>query len=671
MAINLPILSSLNTTGFDKAKKEFQALTSRSDKAAFLLKKSVVPATGAITALAGGLALAAKAAIEDEKSTKLLEAQLRATLGPNQALADSVGNFIDQTQLASGVADDQLRPALAGLVRFTGDATKAQDLLTLSLDASIATGKDLSSVSTAIGKAYDGNFTALKKLGIPLDENIIKSKDFAEVQKALSAQFGGAAAANALTFSGRLAIMKIRFDELVESVGYRVLPVLDKALNYVEDLAKASDERGLGGVLMKLAYDFSRLTNPITNFTAALAQNTREAEGFGAKAQQAAFNALNWGGSLVNLAGSLFGVEKLIPNLNTEIDTLNRSFAEAYNRTKLYSQVVLQLDSDRKRAAYQAAVSAQTEKDLAKSIGAGTGINKAAEAQAKKTAAALKRQEEAARKLKEAFDEAVQVVRDKFSPALMKANEQLTAATDTYNEFYNSTREVVSGLFNITDAFESAADSEGAETFFGNLEKQAKKAGELSKGIEDLIKAGLDDPELLRSILAAGGDTGLEIIKSILAGGKESIDRLAGLSKTVGDAATKIATLTADKWFKSGVTQAENLVKGVQSVIDSTEFELKFVTTIEGAQAAGATFEQNLQTVTGGGTIATPSNPFGGVLGSINATPNTIYQNNPGAVSSQSVNINVNGGDPNAVVSALRTYMRTNGSVPIKVSNNY
>ena len=569
------------------------------------------------------------------------------------------------------MADDQLRPALAGLVRFTGDATKAQDLLTLSLDASIATGKDLSSVSTAIGKAYDGNFTALKKLGIPLDENIIKSKDFAEAQKALTAQFGGAAAANALTFSGRLAILKIRFDELVESVGYRVLPVLDKALNYVEDLAKASDERGLGGVLMKLAYDFSRLTNPITNFTAALAQNTREAEGFGAKAQQAAFNALNWGGSLVNLAGSLFGVEKLIPNLNTEIDTLNRSFAEAYNRTKLYSQVVLQLDSDRKRAAYQAAVSAQTEKDLAKSIGAGTGINKAAEAQAKKTAAALKRQEEAARKLKEAFDEAVQVVRDKFSPALMKANEQLTAATDTYNEFYNSTRDVVSGLFNVTDAFQSAADSEGAETFFGNLEKQAKKAGELSKGIEDLIKAGLDDPELLRSILAAGGDTGLEIIKSILAGGKESIDRLAGLSKTVGDAATKIATITADKWFKSGVTQAENLVKGVQSVIDATEFELKFVTTIEGAQAAGATFEQNLQTVTGGGTITPVTNPFGGVLGSINTSSNVSPIMQGGAVSSQSININVNGGDPNAVVSALRTYMRQNGSVPIKTSNNY
>lgn len=35
------------------------------------------------------------------------------------------------------------------------------------------------------------------------------------------------------------------------------------------------------------------------------------------------------------------------------------------------------------------------------------------------------------------------------------------------------------------------------------------------------------------------------------------------------------------------------------------------------------------------------------------------------------VNINVNGGDPQSVVNALRTYMRQNGSVPIKISNAF
>jgi predicted ThiF/HesA family dinucleotide-utilizing enzyme len=35
------------------------------------------------------------------------------------------------------------------------------------------------------------------------------------------------------------------------------------------------------------------------------------------------------------------------------------------------------------------------------------------------------------------------------------------------------------------------------------------------------------------------------------------------------------------------------------------------------------------------------------------------------------VTINVNGGDPNAVVQALRTYMRQNGSVPIRTNNAF
>jgi hypothetical protein len=40
-----------------------------------------------------------------------------------------------------------------------------------------------------------------------------------------------------------------------------------------------------------------------------------------------------------------------------------------------------------------------------------------------------------------------------------------------------------------------------------------------------------------------------------------------------------------------------------------------------------------------------------------------------GSMGGGNVTIHVNGGDPNAVVAALRTYMRQNGSVPIRVSN--
>jgi hypothetical protein len=51
------------------------------------------------------------------------------------------------------------------------------------------------------------------------------------------------------------------------------------------------------------------------------------------------------------------------------------------------------------------------------------------------------------------------------------------------------------------------------------------------------------------------------------------------------------------------------------------------------------------------------------------AGPEAVIPLNKAGGLGSNVTINVNGGDPQAVVNALRTYMRQNGSVPIKVSN--
>jgi hypothetical protein len=671
MAINIPIISSLNTKGFDAAKKEFASLQGFGAKSGFLLQKAMVPAAGAVTALAGGLAMAAKAAIADEQSQKLLETQLRATLGPNQALADSMADFVDQTQLATGVADDELRPALAGLVRFTGDAAKAQELLTLSIDASKATGKDLVAVSTAIGKAYDGNFTALKKLGVPLDENIIKTKDFKAAQEALTAQFGGAAAANANTYAGRLQILKIRFDEMVEGIGYRVLPMLGRLLDYVDRLIKIMDERGLGGVIRELGGRLRRFVDPFQALQDAISRNVKESQGFTDKLKQMGVNAANLGSSVLNLGGKIVGLDLNLGKLKTGLDKTNDGLALAYANTRAWSDTLLQLDADQKRANYQKAVDIEQQRLANLEISKSTASTDKASAAAKRAAAATEKHAEAVRTLKEAYDNAVQTVKDKFSPALMRANEQLAKATDTYNAFYKATGDVVRGIFNVGDAWTTAADSEGAKSFFGVLDEQAAKAGKLATGIEKLIAAGLDDPDLLKSILDSGADVGLEIINGLLAGGKASIDRLVGISSTVNAAADRIAKLTADKWFKSGVDQAQAIVDGVNSVIENTEFLLKFAVDPTSVAAIGAQLDANLGTVFGGGTPNLTTNPFGGVLGSINTSTNrdmTGGRVSAASVGASSVTINVNGGDPNQVVAALRRYMQLNGSVPIRTS---
>jgi hypothetical protein len=174
-----------------------------------------------------------KAAIEDEAAQIRLATALKNATGATNEMIASVEKQILKTSLATGVADEKLRPALQRLSLSTNDVTKAQDLLNLALDISQATGKGLDSVANALGKAYDGNTAALGKLGIGLSTAELKAMTFEQTQTRLSDLFGGAAAANAETFAGRLQILKVTFDEAKESVGAKLLPIIQQLVEFV------------------------------------------------------------------------------------------------------------------------------------------------------------------------------------------------------------------------------------------------------------------------------------------------------------------------------------------------------------------------------------------------------------------------------------------------------
>jgi hypothetical protein len=158
---------------------------------------------------------------------------LKNATGATNEMIAAVEKQILKTSLATGVADDKLRPALSRLALSTGSVTKAQDLLSLALDISQATGKGLDSVANSLGKAYDGNTAALGRLGIGLSAAELKAMSFEEVQTKLSDLFGGAAAANSKTFAGRLEILKVTFDEAKESIGARLLPIIQQLVEFV------------------------------------------------------------------------------------------------------------------------------------------------------------------------------------------------------------------------------------------------------------------------------------------------------------------------------------------------------------------------------------------------------------------------------------------------------
>ena len=199
-------------------------------------------AFAAAAAAAGAAAIAigiesVKAAIADEKAQTQLALALENATGATQAQIKATEDSILQMSLATGVADDQLRPALGRLVRSTGDTEKAQQLLAQALDISTATGKPLETVANALGKAYEGNTTALGKLGIGLSAAELKSMSFEQVQGRLSDLFGGAAAANAETYAGKIARVQVAFNEAKETLGVALLPILDKFLSFINQNA--------------------------------------------------------------------------------------------------------------------------------------------------------------------------------------------------------------------------------------------------------------------------------------------------------------------------------------------------------------------------------------------------------------------------------------------------
>ena len=198
-----------------------------------------------------------------------LAAALRSATGATDAQIKATEDMILKTSLATGVADDKLRPAFQRLAVSTKDTTKAQELLNLALDISKGRGIELETVANALGRAQDGNTTALGRLGLGLSKSELATLSFTDVQQKLADLYGGAAAANAETFQGKIDRLKIGFDEAKESLGVALLPQVEKFITYLNDTGIPT----LNGFIAGLTGD--------QGLSAGLLESQRSAESFG------------------------------------------------------------------------------------------------------------------------------------------------------------------------------------------------------------------------------------------------------------------------------------------------------------------------------------------------------------------------------------------------------
>lgn len=233
--LKLSILADVDNLkkNLDAGSKEVEGFGGKLEKFGKVAAAAFAAAAAAAAAYAGKLLIeGVKAAIEDEAAQLRLANALKNVTGATNDQIAAVEKQITKLSLANGVADDQLRPAYQRLATATGDLAEANDALTLALDISAATGKDLNAVSNALGKAYEGNTSSLARLGIGLSAAEIKTLGLDGTMKQLAKTFEGAATVQANTLEGQIARLQIAFDEAKETVGAALLPTLQRLLDY-------------------------------------------------------------------------------------------------------------------------------------------------------------------------------------------------------------------------------------------------------------------------------------------------------------------------------------------------------------------------------------------------------------------------------------------------------
>ena len=276
--IQIVVGTDYNDRDLKRAQRDLDRLKAQAAKTATPMQKlgsTLRSNLGPALAMAGAAAgvLAVKFAVDGVKAAAAEEAALAklstALDNVGQGFAEAqVTTFIDDLQRATGVADDELRPAFQRLVTATRDATQAQELLSLALDISAGTGRSLQSVTLALAKAATGQTTALRRLGVPLSDAAVKSGDLTAITEELAAAFGGQAQVAAGTFEGQLKRLSVAFSELQESFGKGFLDALGDTNGQTNDLMDSIE------ALEPVMYDLGQQIGTLVKFMADLEKQT-------------------------------------------------------------------------------------------------------------------------------------------------------------------------------------------------------------------------------------------------------------------------------------------------------------------------------------------------------------------------------------------------------------
>jgi hypothetical protein len=239
--LGINIATTLDATGLRKADSAVKRLDSTVSK----LGRNLGLTLGTAAMVQYGKA-AVKAFAADEAAANRL-----ATAVDNLGLSFSqvqVTTFIAELEQSAAIADDVLRPAFQSLLTTTGSLTQSQKLLNDAIQISRASGIDLATVATDLGKGYVGITRGLIKYNTGLTRAEITTKSFNEILGIMLGRSAGAAQAYLDTTSYKMEVLTTAAGNAQETIGAGLVDAFAKiggggsaadAAKTINDMAKA------------------------------------------------------------------------------------------------------------------------------------------------------------------------------------------------------------------------------------------------------------------------------------------------------------------------------------------------------------------------------------------------------------------------------------------------
>jgi hypothetical protein len=241
---------------FDKADTSTQKLT----KSVKTLAKGFL-GVFAIQKLVSYSKASVKAFAEDDAAAKSLGMTLKNLGLAYGANVGTVNGFINRLEAQTGVLDDELRPAMDRLLRATGDVSKSQELLNLSLDIAAGTGKSVTQVSQSLQKAYLGQTAAIGRLGVGISKADLATGNFEDIQKKLNALFAGQATSAADSYQGSINKLQVAANNAKETIGKGLV-------NALGTLSNSQNVDGTVSAIDKIAESIANATVDFSRFIA-------------------------------------------------------------------------------------------------------------------------------------------------------------------------------------------------------------------------------------------------------------------------------------------------------------------------------------------------------------------------------------------------------------------